>query len=837
MSRLRLLHGLNPPEPGDPAAARRGLDDWRRLGEPATDPKTSEILPICREISETNAGRKLLLAIFGNSPYLSHCLLLEPHILARFLTEGPEAVHQAILDEGSDTILGSELGDDEVAVALRVAKRRASLLIALADITGVWSTERAAAAVSEFADHAIDLAARHLLRDGIAKKQISLNDETRDRLESGWIILGMGKLGGGELNYSSDIDLIVLFDDAKVTYTGRRDIQNFFVRLTQRLIRLLDERTADGYVFRTDMRLRPDPGVTQVAVSIQAAGAYYQTTALQWERAAMIKARPVAGDLAAGKAFLDTLVPFVWRRHLDFPAIRDIRAIKHQIEAHHGGGEIAVHGHNIKLGRGGIREIEFLVQTHQMIWGGQQPDLRVRPTTAALAALRDNGRINPSAEMELREAYWFLRRVEHRLQMVDDRQTQTLPDTDEGIERLATFLGYSKPTDFVDELLGTHNLVSRYFNRLFDEMPELTPPIPGASSLVFSGPETGAETLKTLENMGFRQTENVAATIRGWFAGRIRATRSDDAGAVLARLVPDLLDALSETADPDGSFARFDAFLSRLPPGVQILSLFETHPFLLDMIALIMGQAPSLATDLNDRPRLLETVLSDDFVEPLPELAVLEQSLESELGRATDYQDILDFSRRWAADFQFKTAIQELRGTADGAACALARTNLADLTIAAIVDATQGEFARRYGRIAGACFAVVGLGKLGARAMTRDKSVDLVFLYRRGVQDQVSDGGRKLDAANYFGLLAQRVITALAAKTPEGYLYETRLDRKLLTTESHMVCDFDEVERFLSSVSDPRDLEPLTRARVIVAEPDFATEIEQLFQRFSIASG
>ena len=831
MSRLRLLHGLNPPEPGDPAAAQRGLDDWRRLGEQATDPKTSEILPICREIAETDAGRKLLLAIFGNSPYLSHCLLLEPYIVARFLTEGPEAVHQAILDEDSDTILGSELGDDDVAVALRVAKRRASLLIALADITGVWSTERAAAAVSEFADHAIDLAAHHLLRDGVAKKQIELNEEKQGRLGSGWIILGMGKLGGGELNYSSDIDLIVLFDDAKATYTGRRSIKDFFVRLTQRLIRLLDERTGDGYVFRTDMRLRPDPGVTQVAVSVRAAEAYYQTKALQWERAAMIKARPVAGDRAAGEAFLEALVPFVWRRHLDFPAIRDIQRIKRQIEAHHGGGEIAVHGHNIKLGRGGIREIEFLVQTHQMIWGGQQPDLRARATTAALAALRDNGRIIPSAETELREAYWFLRRVEHRLQMIDDRQTQTLPVSDEGIARLATFLGYRNPTDFVDELLRTHNLVSRYFHRLFDETPELSPPIPGARSLVFSGPEIDAETLKTLGNMGFGQTEKVAETIRGWFHGRIRATASDDARTILARLVPDLLDALSETDDPDESFARFDEFLSRLPPGVQILSLFETHPFLLDLIALIIGKAPSLAADLNDRPRLLETVLSDDFVEPLSELAVLEQSLESELGRATDYQDILDFSRRWAADFQFKTAIQELRGTADDMTCALARTNLADLTIAATVAATQGEFARRYGHIAGACFAVVGLGRLGARAMTRDKSIDLIFLYRRSGPDEVSDGGRKLDAANYFGLLAQRVITALAAKTPEGYLYETHLDRELLTSEGAVACDFAEVQQFLSSISSPRDPEALGRARVIVAEAEFAEEIERLFRR------
>ncbi|CAN0565275.1 unnamed protein product, partial [Laminaria digitata] len=271
--------------------------------------------------------------------------------------------------------------------------------------------------------------------------------------DSGLIILGMGKLGARELNYSSDIDLIILFDQDTVPYTGDGGLQHLFTRFARNLVALMDERTRDGYVFRTDLRLRPDPGATPPAISVIAAEVYYESAGQNWERAAMVKARPVAGDEQAGLAFLDILRPFMWRRSLDFAAIQDIQSIKRQINAHRGGAQIAVGGHNIKLGRGGIREIEFYAQTQQLIWGGRDPDLRVRGTIEAITRLTAAGHVTPAALADLTTAYGFHRRVEHRLQMTDDRQTHELPDDDEGLARVATFLGYETVDAFTGELL------------------------------------------------------------------------------------------------------------------------------------------------------------------------------------------------------------------------------------------------------------------------------------------------------------------------------------------------------------------------------------------------
>ena len=270
---------------------------------------------------------------------------------------------------------------------------------------------------------------------------------------SGLFVLGLGKLGGRELNYSSDIDLILLYDPASPAAPAPDRAQSLFGRLARDLVRILDERTGDGYVFRTDLRLRPDPRSTPLAISVPAALTYYETVGQNWERAALIKARPVAGDLIAARQFLAELQPYIWRRNLDFAAIEDIHSIKRQIQAHKGGGQIAVEGHDIKTGSGGIREIEFFAQTQQLIWGGRIRALRVGPTCAALRALAATGRIDTATADTLIDHYRFLRRVEHRLQMTDDAQTHRLPPDRAGVARIATFLGYKDPEDFVAELL------------------------------------------------------------------------------------------------------------------------------------------------------------------------------------------------------------------------------------------------------------------------------------------------------------------------------------------------------------------------------------------------
>ena len=291
-------------------------------------------------------------------------------------------------------------------------------------------------------------ALRYLLREAAARGKISPPSLERPEENSGLIVLAMGKMGAGELNYSSDIDLIVFFDSSAPTLAPDIEPQPFFVRVTQGLSRMLQQRTGDGYVFRVDLRLRPDPASTQVAISTEAALHYYEREGRTWERAAMIKARPCAGDAKAGEAWLADLAPFVWRKHLDFAALADVHDMKRQMQTYRGQSDIAVEGHNVKIGRGGIREIEFFAQTQQLIAGGRHPELRVRPTLEALDVLASSNWITFQARDEMSAAYRFLRRVEHRLQMVADEQTHALPDSIEAVERFARFLGYENRAAF-----------------------------------------------------------------------------------------------------------------------------------------------------------------------------------------------------------------------------------------------------------------------------------------------------------------------------------------------------------------------------------------------------
>jgi glutamate-ammonia-ligase adenylyltransferase len=448
---------------------------------------------------------------------------------------------------------------EAVMRSLRRARRRMALAVALADIGGAWPLEAVTAALTAFAETAIGAAVAHLLASAASTGEIALPYPDDPARGSGFVVLGMGKLGARELNYSSDIDLILLFDDERLadSYTGKRSPQEFFVRLARDLVRLLEERTADGYVFRTDLRLRPDPGSTPPVLSMLAAETYYESTGQNWERAAMIKARPVAGDLAAGQRFLDLLRPFVWRKSLDFAAIQDIHSIKRQINAHRGGARIAVAGHNIKLGRGGIREIEFFAQTQQLIWGGREPALRTSRTCEALQALADSGHISADVPAKLIDAYRFLRTLEHRLQMAEDRQTHQLPSEPGKLAQIAKFMGFPDTDSFAATVLRVLRTVEDEYAGLFEEAPELG----GGGALVFTGAEDHPDTLQTLTALGFREPSAVSAAVRAWHHGRYRAMRSTRARELLTEIMPALLGAFGKTVDPDGALMRFDEFL------------------------------------------------------------------------------------------------------------------------------------------------------------------------------------------------------------------------------------------------------------------------------------
>jgi [glutamine synthetase] adenylyltransferase / [glutamine synthetase]-adenylyl-L-tyrosine phosphorylase len=824
---LTLSDGNEFPPPADERRLELGFAAW---AETISGASSDPVARNARDWSQTPAGRRLLAAIFGNSPFLSALAIREWRRLDRLVAAGPEPLFIEIAADIEDK---ADRGENTSALMrrLRAGKRGVALVAALAELAGVWSLEQQTDALSRFAEAALGATCRHLLRRAAGDNRLALADPADPEWQSGLIVLGMGKLGAGELNYSSDIDLIVFFDPAVVRVAERDAMQPFFSRLAREFVRILEERTGDGYVFRTDLRLRPDPGSTPPVMSVAAAIAYYESVGQNWERAALIKARPLAGDRSAGERLLAELRPYIWRKHLDFAAIADIHSIKRQINAHRGGGRIAIAGHDIKIGRGGIREIEFFAQTQQLIWGGRMPELRVRGTCEALRRLAVGGRIDRAAAAALIDDYRFLRRVEHRLQMVDDAQTHRLPDSRDGIAGIARFLGYLDTDAFTADLTRHLASVERHYALLFEEAPSLAEP----SNLVFTGAEDDPETLATLSGLGYGDPAAVAALVRSWHHGRMRATRSQRAREILTELVPELLRTFGATPHPDEALRRFDNFLARLPAGVQLFSLFHANPALLTLVAAIMAGAARLAEQLARRPALLDAVLSSEFFSPLPPQPVLLAELAEMLAGVAEFSDVLDLLRRWAGERRFQIAVHLLQGMLDGDAAGRALADIAETAIAALVPAVEADFARRHGHITGGALAVIGMGRLGSREMTPASDLDLIMIYDAPAATAVSNGAQPLPVPTYYARLSQRLIGALTAPTAAGPLYAVDMRLRPSGASGPIASSMASFDHYQHHSAWTWEHMALTRARPLAGDPALcrrlSATIEAVLQR------
>ncbi len=772
-----------------------------------------------KALLDEERGHAILAAVFGNSPFLTRCLLSDVAFSLDVVTKPPDSTLAAALDALGQATAGAS---DTAALnrALRIARQRVALVTAVADLTAAWPLEAVTAALSGFADRAVGLAATHHLRAAAANGALTLDaDDPLGR--SGLFFLGLGKLGANELNYSSDIDFAVFYDPERVPAPDPDRVRQILVRLTQAVVASLQDHTADGYVFRTDLRLRPDPNSTPLAISTLAAETYYESMGQNWERAAMIKARVIAGDADAGADFLAMLRPFVWRRNLDFAAIQDVHSIKRQINAHHGGAAIAVAGHNLKLGRGGIREVEFFAQTQQLIFGGRDPELRRPATCDALRALAAAGRIDDTTADTLIGAYRFLRTVEHRLQMIDDRQTHSLPEDPAALEAFARFAGYPDTEAFSAALLGHLHAVEDHYADLFEEAPSLS----GAGNLVFTGGEHDPDTLGTLAKLGYTDPETVSTLIRGWHHGRYAATRSRRAREILTELVPTLVEELARTANPDVAFRRFDEFLQGLPAGVQLFSLFHANPELLRLVAEIMGTAPRLAAHLSRQPALFDAVIAGEFFDPLPERAALAEDLAIVTGRARDFEDTLDIVRRWTADRRFCIDAQFLRGTIDAEAAGAAHSDVADVAVATLLPATQAEFARRHGQIPGGAFCILALGKLGGRELSATSDLDLVFVYRAPEDAEESDGARPLAVSHFYARFAQRYLNALTAPTSAGPLFDVDMRLRPAGAQGPLASSLAAFRDYLADKAWTWEQMAMTRARFVAGDPDLGDAV------------
>ena len=804
-SLLRFAPSDLTPRPADPALAEVARTRWReRVADLDDDRQKAAALAL---VEGPDTG-PLLTTVFGSSPFLTECLLAEIPFTFGLAERGPEAGLVEAL--ASIPPLGTEEDQAALMAGLRRARRKAALAIALADIAGLWPVEKVTRGLSDLAEAALQATVDHLLRKLRAGGKVPLPQTEPPSEGAGLFVLAMGKLGSRELNYSSDIDLMVFYDETMPGFAEVDDLQQRFVRLVRDMVKILSERTSEGYVFRTDLRLRPDPGATPVAISVGAAEVYYESLGQNWERAAMIKGRPVAGDLAAGKRFLRHLKPFVWRKHLDFAAIRDIHSIKRQIHAAKGGADIAVAGHNLKLGRGGIREIEFFAQTQQLIWGGRDPSLRVRPTIEALNALVASDHVTREAADDLADAYLTLRTAEHRLQMIADEQTQTLPADEAGLERLAAFLGHASADAFGTAIIKVLKRVERRYARLFEEAPSLS----GPGNLVFTGTEDDPGTIETLIKLGYRDASMVCATVRGWHHGRYRATRSERARQILTELMPALLGSLAKTSDADGAFLRFDAFLKALPAGVQVFSLLHQNPRLLELLSEVMGSAPHLAEALGNRPTRLEAVLTPGTMAAPPGVAALKAELDRALEDADGYEAVLDLTRRWAEDRKFALGLHVLSGDSDADQLAPAITDIAEAVVDRLTERTGSLLTEAHGRVPDAGMAVLALGKLGSGEMNIGSDLDMIFVYDAPI-DLESDGAKPLQAGLYFGRWSQRLISGLTVRTAEGTLYEVDMRLRPSGNKGPIASNLDGFVRYQMTEAWTWEHMALTRARPI----------------------
>lgn len=819
MSQVDIFHFTKEidtlPSPGNTEYLSIAFENW---ADALT--RHADFHDIGEKFGENKVGRKILEAIFGNSPYLSHCILGDLEFFFFLVEKGSQKSLARIYKDLTE----NSAPDAEMAhlmMMLRVAKKRVALLTGLADIGGAWTLDKITTTLSEFASIATDICVAHLLLNSHTKGELVLPNPSDPVRDSGFIILGMGKLGAFELNYSSDIDLILLFDSDKLHYTGRKSVGDCFVKIARNLVKMMQERTADGYVFRTDLRLRPDPGATPLALPLAAAHTYYESQGQNWERAAMIKARAIAGDLTAGEEFTDFLLPFIWRKFLDFAAIADIQAIKSQIHAHKGFGKISLDGHNIKIGRGGIREIEFFCQTQQLIEGGRNPALRTSTTLGTLDALTSAEKVIPAVRDDLNQAYVFLRTLEHRLQMLNDEQTQLLPDTTEGLNALGVFMGYDNAHEFRAKLEQTLVTVKGHYDDLFhfEESPDRH-----VGRLMFTGSDEDPETLNSLLELGFQDVSKISKMVREWHHGRYRATRTVRAQQLLTALLPALLEGLANTANPDAAFLRFDDFLKKLPSGVQLFSLFTAHPSLLTLVSTIMGTAPNLANRLSSNPLLLDGVISTDFMAPLPPREELQEDFNLMLSTGRDFQDVLDISRRWLNDLQFRVGVQILSnidhnsGSGATVAAGPALTLLAEIVISTMLPLVAEELNVKHGSVPGGQFAVIAAGKLGSREMTPSSDADLIFVYNASAPDTMTDGKKPIPAGLYYTRLCQRFINSLSVLTGEGYLFEVDMRLRPHGKSGPIALSLEGFRKYYADEAWTWEHLALTRARAIAGD-------------------
>ena len=722
-----------------------------------------------------------LARIRGHSPFLTRALDRYPEVAAALATGDMDAA----------LAVAQALGQPEDGVARSLRRRRTgiALVTAAADLSGAWGLDRVTRTLSDFADTAVE--------EALAAAMV---ERYPDAEHKGFVVLALGKHGSRELNYSSDIDPILLYDPATLPHGPREDPADAAVRIGRRMSELLTARDGDGYVFRVDLRLRPSPEATPIALPVEAAIGYYESTALGWEQAAFIRSRAAAGDMALGDYFLRQIRPFVWRRHLDFSAIDAIVDISRRIRDHYAQGQAFGPGFDLKRGRGGIREVEFFAQVHQLIHGGRDPALRSGNTRQALAALAQAGLIEPDVAARLDEAYVLFRTIEHRLQMVEDLQTHELPKSAEAMDNVARLHGVADGDALLDLLRPQVEWVGQNYDRLSPEQDDA------------SLSQDEALLAGQLVEMGFADPETAMARIAHWRAGKVRALRSGPSREALESLLPGLMRALATAPDPSRALNRLDDMIGRLPSAINFFKLLAARPALVALLAEILSHAPTLADALARRAELIDGLIDATAFDPPPPVEILAGQLAA-LEPGEDYQALLDRVRQRVGDRRFALGAQIIRG-GDPLEAGRGYGRVAEAAIEALATGTVAEFEAAHGRVPGGEIVILALGRLGGGVLTHASDLDVIFLFTGDFRAE-SDGQRPLGATQYFNRLAQRIVNALSVHTASGPLYEVDTRLRPSGAQGLLAVSFDSFAKYQREEAWAWEHLALTRARPI----------------------
>ncbi len=731
----------------------------------------------------------------AHAPFLARLAVLNPDDVARFLNDGTDVALAAVTAPTS--------GDD-IMRSLRQWRGRLALLFALGDLSGEHDVATTTRLLSNFADQACD-----------AALAAAFAERVPDEAPRGLAVIALGKLGSHELNYSSDIDPILIFDPDTLPRRQRDDPGEAAVRIARRMTEILSARTGDGHVLRVDLRLRPHPEVTPIVLPVDAAISYYESEALAWEQAAFIRSRASAGDRALGEQFLSAIQPFIWRRSLDFRQLKEIGAMSDRIRDHFAQGQAFGPGFDLKRGRGGIREIEFFAQVHQLIYGGRDPSLRVPATVDALAALAAAGRIEADDATRLSDHYATLRRIEHRLQMIEDQQTHCLPVQESALDCVAQLDGEANGAALLAALAPVVADVGSCYDRLVAERA-VTTGLPRdedalAAQLVAAGFEPPAAALRTIAE---------------WRGGKLRALRSPAALDALETMLPELVKAIGAAPDPDATLTRFDKLVAGLPSAINFFHLLGAQPALARIAMRILSLAPTLADALGTRVELIEGLIDQRAFDAPANKEQLLAEWKPGLA-ALDYERLLDRVRDHVGERRFAYGVQLIAGSTDPLVVACGYSELAEAALTVLADATVAEFVAAHGRIPDSELVVLALGRLGGRALTHASDLDLIYLFT-GDHLAESDGPRPLGATTYYNRLAQRVTGAMSVPTAAGKLYDVDTRLRPQGAQGPLVVTLDSFERYQREEAWTWEHMALLRARPVYGSDKARGEVERI---------